>query len=369
MAPGGKGLTVECTDRVHRPELTVAAGYARALLDLAVSKGATAKTLAEKSGIDPNDLADQDNRIPFEKYVALMRAGKDLARDPALALHFGEIVDLSEISIVGLIGRASQTMVEAFAQLQRYGRLVVEVDVGTAGRFQLAPGDGGIWLVDTRPNPNDFPELSESGAASIVCGCARMIRDAGWVDEMPAPKAVHFTHADPGYRAEYERIFRTPVVFESDKNAILADEKWLSHRLAPRPRYGFGVLSEHAEALLKRLENSKSVRGRVESLLLPILHTGDIGRDTIADMMGVSCWALSRRLKAEGATFEQVLDDLRHKMALHYLNGKKVSVNETAYLVGFSEPATFSRAFKRWTGSSPSAMRASGTQGRRPKGP
>jgi AraC-like DNA-binding protein len=356
MTPDGKSLTVESKGRAARPEFTVAAGYARALLDLAVSKGADAKTLAMRSGIDPDDLADQDNRIPFEKYVALMRAGKDLARDPALALHFGETVDLSEISIVGLIGRASQTMSEAFAQLQRYGRLVVEVDVGTAGRFQLARGDGGVWLVDTRPNPNDFPELTESGFASVVSGCTRMIRDSGWAGELPPPRAVHVTHADPGYRAEYERIFRTPVVFESDSNAMLVDEKWSSHRLSPRPRYGFGVLSEHAEALLKRLENSKSARGRVESLLLPILHTGDIGRDVIAAMMGVSCWTLSRKLKAEGATFEQVLDDLRRKMALHYLNGKKVSVNETAYLVGFSEPAAFSRAFKRWTGSSPSAM-------------
>jgi len=57
--------------------------------------------------------------------------------------------------------------------------------------------------------------------------------------------------------------------------------------------------------------------------------------------------------QAEGVTFEQVMDELRHKLALHYLNGKKVSVNQTAYLVGFSEPAAFSRAFKRWTGSSP----------------
>jgi AraC-like DNA-binding protein len=51
--------------------------------------------------------------------------------------------------------------------------------------------------------------------------------------------------------------------------------------------------------------------------------------------------------------YEKVLDGLRHKLALHYLNGKKVSVNETAYLVRFSEPAAFSRAFNRWTGSRP----------------
>ena len=60
-----------------------------------------------------------------------------------------------------------------------------------------------------------------------------------------------------------------------------------------------------------------------------------------------------RQLKAEGTTFEKVLDELRCQLALQYLRGKKASVNETAYLVGFSEPAAFSRAFKRWTGSSP----------------
>ncbi len=58
-------------------------------------------------------------------------------------------------------------------------------------------------------------------------------------------------------------------------------------------------------------------------------------------------------------TFEKVLDELRHKLARHYLNDKKISVNETAYLVGFSDAAAFSRAFKRWTGSSPRMSQAS----------
>jgi AraC-like DNA-binding protein len=79
--------------------------------------------------------------------------------------------------------------------------------------------------------------------------------------------------------------------------------------------------------------------------------------DTIAGKLGMSRQTLYRNLKAEGTTFEQVLDELRHQMALNYLSGKKVSVNEAAYLVGFSDPAAFSRAFKRWTGSSPRTMR------------
>ncbi len=75
--------------------------------------------------------------------------------------------------------------------------------------------------------------------------------------------------------------------------------------------------------------------------------------DRVAGKMGLSRQTLFRKLKAEGVTFEKVLDELRHKLALDYLRAKKVSVNETAYLVGFSDPAAFSRAFKRWTGSPP----------------
>jgi AraC-like DNA-binding protein len=343
-------------------EHTVAAGLARGLTDFAVAKGANREALLGRSGIDPADLEDQDNRIPLAKYIALMRAGKELAHDPALALHYAEAVDLSEISIVGLLGRASETMLGAFVQLNRYGGLVIEVDLGAPGRFQLEPGDGGIWLVDTRHNPNAFPELTESALGRIACGCSRMILDSNPAIELPPAWAVHVTHADPGYRAEYDRIFRTSVVFESDKNAILVDKKWMNHPLALQPRYVFGILSEHADALLKSLKDSKSTRGRVESLLMPILHTGDVGIDAIAAKLGFSRWTLFRALKAEGVTFEKVLDDLRHKMAIQYLSGKKVSVNETAYLVGFSEPAAFSRAFKRWTGSSPRALRATMAQ-------
>jgi AraC-like DNA-binding protein len=92
---------------------------------------------------------------------------------------------------------------------------------------------------------------------------------------------------------------------------------------------------------------------------MPILHTGDVGMEAIAAKLSISRQTLLRQLKAEGTNFEKVLDDLRHKLALDYLSAKKVSVNETAYLVGFSDPAAFSRAFKRWTGSTPRAARNS----------
>jgi len=331
------------------PELTVAAGLARGLMELAVSKGADPAELAARARLAPEDVEDVDRRVAFSKYVALMRAGQQLANDPALALHYGETNDMARISVVGLIAYACETMIEAMAQVNRYGRLVVEVG-GPKGRFTVARRDGGLWAVDNRENPNAFPELTESTFARMICGPRRF-----GVTQLA--KAVHVTHPAPPYRAEYERIYGAPVTFGADWNAVRLDEASLSQRISVQPRYVFGVLSAHADGLLKTLESSKSTRGRVESLLAPILHKGEANMRAVAATMGMSRQTLFRRLRDEGVTFEKVLDDLRRRMALDYLGAGKVSVNETAYLVGFSEPAAFSRAFKRWTGQSPRDVR------------
>ena len=332
-------------------DLTIAAGIARGLLKFAGSRGADPAGLAAHAGIDLAAQGDPDGRTSFAAYVELMREAKRVTGDPALALHYAEHVDFSEISVVGLLAHASETMGDALIQMNRYGRLAVEVDgIGTGDRFVVQRDCNGVWLIDGRKNPNAFPELTETTFGRMSWG-TRQFRDE------PFALEVQVTHADPGYRAEYERIFRAPVSFGCARNAVRIDETWHRHRLQRLPRYAFGVFSEHADNLLKSLESSRSVRGQVESLLLPILHTGQAGMNDLASKMGVSRQTLFRRLKAEGATFETILDDLRQTMARDYLSGRKVSVNETAYLVGFSDAAAFSRAFKRWTGVSPRELR------------
>ena len=329
------------------PELTVAARVARALMEFAVSRGGSRSALAERSRIDLAELESGDNRIPFAKYVALMKAGQELCGDPALALHFGESIDVSEISLGAVVAAFSGSVAEGFALMNRYAPLAVEVDgVGTGGRFQLTRNGGQLWIVDARGNPNAFPEHTESTFARMVCSTRRSAGEF--------VKAVHVTHPEPAYRAEYDRIFRVPVVFGSDKNALLTDDGLVSYVRPPAsPRSVSDILQAHADSLLERLERSKSTRYRVENLLMNLLPTGEAGMDTIARTMRLSRQTLFRRLKVEGVTFEQVLDELRRALALQYLSGKRVSVKQVAYLVGFSDPAAFSRAFKRWTGSCP----------------
>jgi AraC-like DNA-binding protein len=328
---------------------SVAAGIAKGLLDFALSKGASRRLLVERSGIALEDLEDPDRRIPLERYALLMRVGARLCNEPALALKFGEAVDLAELSFIGLLCYAAESVDDAFVQLNRYARVMIDVPVeGDRDRFQSVRGGGGTWLVDARANPNEFPELTEATFARMVAR-ARALQDPG----RPYVKQVQFTHPEPAYRAEFDRIFKAPVRFSSDKNAMLMDDSSTAAGILRPSRYAFKVLSARADALLAELDDARTTRGRVEALLIPTLHRGEASIERVAAMMGISRQTLYRRLRAEGVRFDRVLDELRHRMALTYIDDKKVSANETAYLVGFSEPSAFSRAFKRWTGRTP----------------
>ncbi|MDB5670563.1 MAG: araC family transcriptional regulator [Alphaproteobacteria bacterium] len=125
-----------------------------------------------------------------------------------------------------------------------------------------------------------------------------------------------------------------------------------------RPAPFLAFLGEMAGAVRRGLaDRTPPLRSEIEGRLEALLPDGDVGIDRVAREMGLSRQTLYRRLKAEGATYEQVLDGLRHRLALRFIKRDGISAKEAAYRLGFSEPAAFSRAFKRWTGSSPSALR------------
>ena len=125
----------------------------------------------------------------------------------------------------------------------------------------------------------------------------------------------------------------------------------------------FAFLGEVARAIGTRLTEERTaarnnlLRGQVERLIEPMLDSGPVRIDAVARALGLSRQTLYRRLKAEGITFETLLDRLRRRLAIRYVREQGLPVKEAAWRLGFSDPAAFSRAFKRWTGSSPAAMR------------
>jgi len=98
---------------------------------------------------------------------------------------------------------------------------------------------------------------------------------------------------------------------------------------------------------------------RVEERIESLLPKGEARADAVAASLGLSRQTLYRRLKAEQTTFERLVERVRRRLALRFIRDQGLSVKEAAWRLGFAEPAAFSRAFKRWTGKSPSEARRS----------
>src|SRR6185369_6836993 len=143
-----------------------------------------------------------------------------------------------------------------------------------------------LWMEALHPTFNHNLWVTESEFARLVWNTRIMFASNPEFQTIGFPLEIHFTHAEPNYRAEYDRIFGVPLVFGAAWNAMRIDERFLALRQPPISRYVFGVLSERAQMLLKSLESTTTTRGRVESLLIPTLHAGDPSIERIAQKMG-----------------------------------------------------------------------------------
>lgn len=337
---------------------SVSAGLVSSFLKFAVSRGASRMALDKATGLMPEALEDPDSRVPMETYKALVDEAVKLTGDGALSLRFSTETAIDDISIVGLIVHATSSMAESLEQLNRYSRLVVEVDVMAEGdRFVVLPDESGeLWIEDRRPDPNSFPALTESAFACFIGEMRRHFPD------FPFARELEVTHPRPSYADACEEILQVPVRYESTRNALRISPDWLGIEYEKSNSYVFGIFTGRGDALMQALEQDRSVKGQLEAHLLPRLQLGELEMEEVASDLGMTRQTLYRRLKAEGVSFAAVLDDLRCRMAKDYLGTRKVSVNQTAYLVGFSEASSFVRAFRRWTGVSPAAWREAGGQ-------
>jgi AraC-like DNA-binding protein len=343
-------------EETNLQEPTITAGYPKALLMFAVSRGADRATLLDRSQIASADLADPESRVPLSRYMALIAAAAEATHDKAVALHFGEAVRMQDITLVGLVCEVAETPAEVLQQLNRYASLLVDEGSDKPSMLiNVTADDRGAWIELVSHIWCSHPPMIEAELTRLVCNTRATFGAVPEFQSIRFPLAAEFAYPEPTYAAEYERVYKAPTMFGSKRNALLIDPRFALLHQPPADRYVFGVLNKRADELLKQLESVVTTRAKVERALMPILHTGNGNMDVTAARLGIGRRTLLRRLKDEGTTFEHVLDELRRTLALGYLAERKCSVNETAYLVGFSDSSAFSRAFKRWTGVSPRA--------------
>jgi AraC-like DNA-binding protein len=168
---------------------------------------------------------------------------------------------------------------------------------------------------------------------------------------------VRFKHEEPPDTSEHTRIFGCPVRFGADVNAIVFDPALLALPLRSADPVLAEILAAADDEALARLPGTTSTADVVRRRLPELLTNGEATLAVTARAVGMSERSLQRRLRDDGVSYQKLLDDVRRELAEHYLARDDLSTADVAFLVGFSDPASFHRAFKRWTGVTPAQHR------------
>jgi AraC-like DNA-binding protein len=329
-------------------------------IELSARIGAMIVASAAAAGVDADELEratgfraalaeDPDARISLALETALWHEAARRTGDDAFGIHAAERLRPGVFDVLDYAVRTAPTLRVALERLARYNRLEHDAAVFTIRE------DGPVTRVEHA--------FRVAGAApsrhAAEFTLASIIVIGSQITQVPlVPRAVELMHARPASVVEHERLFGTTPRFGAEVNALTWDRAVLER---PNPTADPALsrtILRHAEALLAaRPEPTATYAERVRRGLAEILGEGEVSLRQVARGLKMSERSLQRRLAAEGVTFDGLLDDVRHHLALRYLADPSIAVSEVAYLLGYSEPSPFHRAFRRWTGATPSDLR------------
>jgi AraC-like DNA-binding protein len=188
----------------------------------------------------------------------------------------------------------------------------------------------------------------------LVVGLTRLISS---FSPQARVDSVSFEYATPEYEQEYARVLEVTPTFGQPATSIVFDRALMNVVSLHRDEDVHEALRAVAERRIRRLTQDASFTSRLRDLLIEQGRTQQPDMDRVARTLGLSKRSLRRRLVAEGSSYKTVVKEALALVAKQYLRDKRLTIQETAYEMGFADTSTFHRAFKRWTGRTPSVYR------------
>jgi AraC-like DNA-binding protein len=327
---------------------SVVAAWVSALVSYAEQRGAHRAALLEAAQLDDELLSDPDQRITPAQSDALWAAVDEKLKDANLGLHFGESLKSARpFGVMGYLSRAAETWGDALVLVQRYHPLLGMVKA----RFDRDTS-GATFSIETATTVHgSLRQATEAAVTSMVV----MARRA--TGKPLDPIEVRFRHPRPADVKEHERIFRCPVVFGAEIDAFDYEAASLATPLLVRDKQVERYLEGLANAKLKKVQIPVGVAEQTAQAVERALPKGSPSLSQVGKQLGLSARTLQRRLKEEGTSFAAVIDGVRKRLALEWVDSGRLTLSEVGYKLGFADPSAFRRAFHRWTGKSPRQAR------------
>lgn len=317
-------------------------------------KGVRAAPLLQAFGIGKDRLSDVNHVIPLISYVRFFEAAAEAAGDPHFGLDCGRSIDSGSLGAISFLFMSAPSLSDAFRGLTQY---LAAVQTATIKGLEVT-GQEAVFhyqVADDRIAPR------RQDAEYSISATSRLI--SNYVGRGFHLREVLFEHDRAGAQATYENFFGCEVFFGQPTNAISFDAEHLNLTAPAISDKLYPIIAAHLKERIEQRTPQASFKEQVARLVS--LDGDGRGRriSEVASSLGISQSTLFRRLKAEGTSFLQVLTEKRMSVARRLLRHTDMPISQIALAVGYSENASFTRAFKASSDMTPEAYRREGETG------
>jgi AraC-like DNA-binding protein len=305
-----------------------------------------AKVLAE-AGFDLRLFDDPDNRISYAARSRLMGHCATRTSCPHFGLLVGQQAALESLGLVGLMVKDSPDVGTALRNLVRY----LHLHVRGAQTSLVIDGNLVMFGYQAYQRRAEASEQVGDGATAVMCNILRDLCGREW-----KPVEVRFVHSRPYDVGPFRRFFGAPLSFNAEQYSVVFSAAWLGRRLPATDPALHRLLQREIHRLEDR--HGEDFPEQVRSVLRTAVVTGHADANRIASLFSMSSYALARRLRAFGVGFRELVEETRFEISRQMLEGSKIEVSEIAAAFEYSNASAFTRAFRRWSGTTPARWRS-----------
>lgn len=308
------------------------------------------RAMLASAGIDHDAPWDPKHMIPAVAYYQMLEAMAEVVDVTELPVHVGASMRCDDYGALGLAWKAAPTLYESCARIERYGRLWTGVVT-----YEVREDPRGTLVILHREGKRRLGlRLSNEATLASAVSLAREVCPIPF-----APDEVFVQHAGPVSKAFHEKWFGCPVTFDADLDAVLISREAMER---PNKLGDEGIsryLTMHLDADLANFPDTPPLIAEAKDAIAQALNGGGPRMADIARGLGLSARSFHRRLSEHGQSFHTLIEETRRELAEGLLHDAQYSLADIAFLTGFSEQSSFTRAFKRWFGETPASYRKS----------